>query len=176
MNHQPFEAWLLENKSLDPKQKLELETHLRTCRYCSALVGSEKALRSVKKASPATGFTARFQSRLAVQRAADRRRRLWGSVLFTAGGLVMLVWLLGPYLATFLASPATWITALVDWGVFLITTLNAMTQAGSVVLDVIPSFLPFFAWMVVASAIAGIGLLWFISIWRLAQRGVPRGV
>ena len=88
----------------------------------------------------------------------------------------MLVWLLGPYLATFLASPATWITALVDWGVFLITTLNAMTQAGSVVLDVIPSFLPFFAWMVVASAIAGIGLLWFISIWRFAQRGVPRGV
>jgi hypothetical protein len=176
MNHQPFEDWLLENKSLDPKQKLELETHLRTCRYCSALVGSEKALRAVKMASPATGFTARFQSRLAVQRVADRRRRLWGSVLFTAGGLVMLVWLLGPYLATFLASPATWITALVDWGVFLITTLNAITQAGSVVLDVIPSFLPFFAWMVVASAIAGIGLLWFISIWRFAQRGVPRGV
>jgi hypothetical protein len=176
MNHQPFEDWLLENKSLDPKQKLELETHLRTCRYCSALIGSEKALRSVKMASPATGFTARFQSRLAVQRAADRRRRLWGSVLFTAGGLVMLVWLLGPYLATFLASPATWITALVEWGVFLITTLNAMTQAGSVVLDVIPSFLPFFAWMVAASAIAGIGLLWFISIWRFAQRGVPRGV
>jgi hypothetical protein len=176
MNHQPFEDWLLNNKPLDPRQKLELEAHVRTCKYCSALVETETGLRTVKMASPAAGFSARFQMRLAKQRAADRRRRIWGSILFTLGGLVMLMWLAGPYLVTFLASPATWISALIEWGVYVVTTLRAMAQAGSVFLDVIPGFLPPFAWMVLISAIAGLALLWFVSIWRLTQRGVPQGV
>ena len=88
----------------------------------------------------------------------------------------MLMWLVGPYLAAFLSAPATWITAFMEWGVFIVTTLRAMAEAGSVFVDVIPSFLAPFAWMVLISAIAGVFLLWFVSIWRFAQRGVPRGV
>lgn len=176
MNHQPFEEWLLKEKPLDPKERLELDAHLRVCTHCNALAETGKALRTVKMVSPAAGFSVRFQNRLALQRAAERRRKAWGSVVFTLGGLVMLMWLVGPYLAAFLASPASWITAFMDWGVFLITTLRAMAEASSVVLDVIPSFLPPFAWMVLLSAVAGISLLWFVSIWRLTLRGVPRGV
>lgn len=176
MNHQPFEEWLLNERPLEPKQELELEIHLRNCRYCSALVETNQALHSVKMFSPAAGFTARFQTRLAQQRAVERRRRAWGSVLFTMGGLALLAWLVGPYLVTFFASPATWITALIEWAVFLVTTLHAMTQAGSIFLKVVPGFLPLFVWMVLISAIAGIALLWFVSIWRFAQRGVSRGV
>jgi len=174
MNHQPFEDWLLNDKLINPKQKLELNAHLRICSYCSALAETGKALRMVKRVSPAAGFSARFQARLAMQKAAERRRRFWGSVLFTFGGFVMLMWLVWPYLASFFASPVTWITSLIGWGVFLITTLQAMFQAGSVLLDVIPGFLPPFVWMIVVSALAGIGLLWSISIWRFIR--VPRGV
>jgi anti-sigma factor RsiW len=176
MNHQPFEEWLLTEKPLDPKERLELDSHLRICSHCIALAETGKALRTVKRVSPAAGFAARFQNRLALQRAADRRRRAWGSVVFTLGGLVMLMWLMGPYLATFLASPATWIAAVMEWGIFLVTTLYAMAEASSVVMDVVPGFLPPFAWMVLLSAVAGVSLLWFVSIWRLTQRGVPRGV
>jgi hypothetical protein len=176
MNHQPFEDWLLSDKLIDPKQKLELDAHLRICSYCSALAETGKALRMVKKVSPATGFSARFQARLAMQRAVERRRRLWGAVLFTFGGLVMLMGIAAPYLASFFASPATWITSVIEWGVFLFTTLQAMAQAGSVLVDIIPGFIPPFAWMVVISALAGILLLWSVSIWRFAQGGVPRGV
>ncbi len=75
MNHQPFEDWLLNDKLIDPKQKLELDAHLRMCADCSALAETGVALRSVKKISPAAGFTTRFQARLALQKAADRRRR-----------------------------------------------------------------------------------------------------
>ncbi len=176
MNHQPFEDWLLNDKLIDPKQKLELDAHLRTCAGCSALAETGMALRSVKRVSPAAGFTARFEARLAVQKVADRRRRMWGAILFTLGGLAMLMWLLGPYLASFFASPATWITSLIGWGVFLITTLQAVAEAGSVLVRVIPGFLPPLVWMVLVSAFAGIGLLWSVSIWRFAQRAVPRGV
>ncbi|RPI89639.1 MAG: hypothetical protein EHM40_20325 [Chloroflexi bacterium] len=174
MNHQPFEDWLLNDKPIQPKQKLELDAHLRICNYCAALAETGRALHSVKKVSPAAGFSARFQQRLVLQQAAERRRRLWGAVLFTFGGLVILLWIAAPYLTSFFASPATRITSLVGWGVFLVTTLRAMFEAGSVVLDVIPSFLPPFAWMVLLSAFAGISLLWSVSIWRFVR--FPRGV
>jgi hypothetical protein len=174
MNHQPFEEWLLNEKLINPKQKLELDAHLRICSYCSALVETGKALHTVKKVSPAAGFSTRFQARLAVQKAAERKRKRWGAVLFTFGGLVMLIWLVGPYLASFLAAPATWIAALIEWVVFLITTVQAVTQAGSVLLRMLPGFFSPFVFMVLVSAFAGIGLLWSVSIWRFVR--VPRGV
>ena len=173
MNHQPFEEWLLHETLIGPREKLELDAHLRICSYCSALAETSRALRTVKKISPAAGFSARFQARLAVQKAAERRQKRRGAVLFTVGGLVMLLWLLGPYLASFYAAPATWIAALVEWVIFLITTLQAVTQAGSVLLRTLPG-LPF-AFMVLVSAFAGIGLLWSVSIWRFTQQRVLPG-
>ena len=174
MNHQPFEEWLLNEKLISPRERLDLDAHLRICSYCSALVETGKALRTVKKVSPTAGFSTRFQARLAMQKAAERRRKRWGSILFTFGGLVMLVWLLGPYLASFFAAPATWIAAVVEWAIFLITTVQAMAQAGSVLLHMLPGFFTPFAFMVLISAFAGVGLLWSVSIWRFVR--VPRGV
>lgn len=176
MNHQPFEEWLLNDKLINPKERLELEAHLRTCASCSALAETGKALRTVKMVSPAAGFTARFQTKLAMQKAAERRRRLWGSVFFTLGGFVILMWITGPYIASFFASPATWITSLVGWGVFLLTTLQAITEAGIVLLRVAPGVMSPFAWMVVLSALAGFSLLWSVSIWRFTRRGLSQGV
>ena len=176
MKHQPFEDWLLNDKLISPEQKRELDSHLRTCAYCSALTETGMALKSVKMVSPREGFANRFQVRLAERKAMDRRRRFWGAIVFTAGGLALLAWLVSPYLLTFFSSPATWISILVEWGVYLITTIRALAQAGSVVVDVIPSFLSPFMWMVLLSAVAGISLLWSVSIWRFAQRGAPQGV
>ena len=174
MNHQPFEDWLLNYSPITDEQKRDLDLHLRTCAYCAALAKTDKVLRTVKKASPASGFVTRFQVRLAAQKAADRKRRILGSILFTFGGLVLMAWIMSPYLAVFFASPATWIAGLVEWGVFLVTTLQAMVQAGGVILDVLEGLLPPFAWMVMISAIAGVSLLWSVSIWRFVR--VPQGV
>jgi len=174
MNHQPFEEWLLNETPLDSDQKRELDLHIRSCEYCAALTETGIALSSVKMVPPVDGFTMRFHKRLAAHKLAERRRRLWGVVLFALMGVILLVWILSPSVASFIASPATWITALVEWGVFLITTLNAMFQAGSVMLRIAPGFLSPFVWMIVISAVAGIGLLWSVSIWRFVR--VPQGV
>lgn len=173
MNHQPFEEWLLNDKPISHEQKRELDVHLRTCSYCTALTETGIALKSVRKASPQAGFAARFQARLAERKLAERRRRLWGSVLFTFGGLTLLMWLFSPYLLTFLSAPATWIAVVVQWGVFIVTTIDALAQAGSVFVRIIPDFLSPFAWMVLLSAFAGVSLLWTVSIWRFVR--VPRG-
>ena len=174
MKHQPFEEWLLNETPLTHEQKRELDLHVRSCAYCSALVETGMVLRSVKMVAPADGFTARFQERLVERKLANHRRRIWGAVLFLIGGLSFLIWLAGPSLFAFLSSPQAWIASLVEWGIFLVTTFQAMAQAGEVLLHVIPGFVPPFAWMIIVSAIAGISLLWSVSIWRFTR--VPQGV
>ena len=174
MKHQPFEEWLLNETPITPEQKRELDMHVRSCAYCSALLETDITLHSVKMIAPADGFTARFQTRLAERRLADRRRRVWGIILFLLGGLSFLVWLAGPSIFSFLSSPEIWVVKLVEWGIFTITTLQALSQAGSVLLRVLPDFVPPFAWMVIISGLAGISLLWSVSIWRFTR--VPQGV
>lgn len=174
MKHQPFEEWLLNETPMTLEQKRELDMHVRSCTYCSALVETGMVLRSVKVISPAEGFTTRFQARLAERKLADHGRRIWGAVLFLIGGLSFLLWLAGPSILSFLSSPAAWIAALVEWGIFLITTLQAMSQASEVLLNVIPGFVPPFAWMILVSAFAGTSLIWSVSIWRFTR--VPQGV
>lgn len=176
MNHQPFEEWLLNNIPINAEQKRELEAHARTCAYCAALMKTDKVLRDARMASPASGFVARFETRLAAQKATDRRRRLIGFILFGAVGSALLLWLALPYLSGFASSPTNWLVSLVEWGVFLVTTLLASLQAGAVILSVLSGFLSPFAWMVMLSGAAGVSLLWSISIWRFARRGVPQGV
>ena len=173
MKHQPFEDWLLNDKLITSEERRELASHLRSCAYCSALSETGMALNAVKIVSPRAGFTDRFQMRLAQRKIADHRRKFWGSILFTFGGLALLAWLTSPYLIPFFSSPDTWISTLVEWGVYLITTLQAMGQAGFVLLDVIPGFLSPFMWMILLSTMAGISLLWSVSIWRFIR--VPQG-
>ena len=176
MNHQPFEEWLLEQTPISPEQKRELEAHVRTCAYCAALVKTDKVLRDLRMVSPSSGFVSRFESRLAAYKATERKRKLIGFVLLLLVGSGLLVWAASPFLAGFLSSPAGWISALVEWGVFIFTTVSASLEAGVVILNVLSGLLPPFAWMVLISGAAGVSLLWSISIWRFAQAGVPQGV
>jgi len=174
MKHQPFEEWLLNETPLSHAQKRELDLHVRSCAYCSALLQTEKVLRSVKLVAPAEGFTGRFQARLAERRLADRRRRLWGSVLFLLGGVFFLFWLAAPSLFSVFVSPQSWLASFVKWAIFLVTTVQAVMQAGEVMLHVVANLMPPFAWLVLFSAFAGMTLIWSISIWRFVR--VPQGV
>ena len=174
MNHLPFEDWLLNELPVTPEQQRDLDLHLRNCAYCSALAETGRMLSTSKMTAPMPGFTARFQIRLAERKIVERRKKLWGAVLFILGGLVLLMWAVGPYLTSFLVSPATWISAVVGWLVFIGTTLFALFDAGVVILNVVPNFMPPFAWLVLLSAFAGVGLLWSVSIWRFIR--TPQGV
>jgi len=177
MNHRPFETWLLEDLPLNPEQQRELQAHLRACGYCAALTETGLALRSAPErgqAVPASEFTLRFQRRLAAHKLADRRRKFWGMVVFALGGLGLLAWFAAPILVPLINSPAEWIAGLLGYLFFLITSLQALGDVGLMFLRVAPGFVPPFAWLMLASALAGMGLLWIVSIWRLTY--APRGV
>jgi hypothetical protein len=174
MNHQPFETWLLDDKHLSKAEKHELDSHLRTCKPCSALAETGLALRSAKVASPAAGFTVRFQQRLATQKIIERRRRLWGMFVLIFGGIGLLSWFAIPYIYTFVSAPVEWLTAAVGFFLFLFTSVQAFSEILSVLARILPGFIPPYAWMVLTSSLAGMGLIWVVSIWRFANK--PQGV
>ena len=174
MNHQPFESWLLDDKHLSPVEKRDLEAHLRTCKSCSALSATGLALRSARVASPAPGFAMRFQQRLAAQKVAERRRRLWGLIVLIASAATLIGLFVLPYMVAFISAPVEWITAALGYSLFLFTSFQAFSEFIKVFAEIVPSFLPPYAWMVILSGLAGVGLLWIVSIWRFARR--PQGV
>ena len=169
MNHRPFEDWLLNDQPLNPDQKRELQSHIQDCVHCAALAEVNLELHSVKMASPAAGFTKRFEVRLAAQRVRERRNRLVGVLILTLGGLGLLGWFFAPYLIQFLASPAGWITAFVNFFLTLFDMLRAIGDIGSIFLRILPGFIPPFGWMIILSTLGGFALLWAISLWRFTR-------
>ena len=174
MNHQPFESWLLDDKYLSAAEKRELDSHLRDCRTCTALAETGLALRSAKVTSPAAGFTLRFQQRLAAQKIAERRRKLWGLIVLVVSGLGLLSWFAAPFVYAFIAAPVEWLTAAVGYFLFMFTSMQAFSEIIRVLSRIVPNFIPPYAWMVLISSLAGLGLIWIVSIWRFARK--PQGV
>jgi hypothetical protein len=169
MNHRPFEDWLLNEQPLTPEQKRELQTHLKDCTHCTALAEVNLELHSVKMVAPAPGFTARFQARLAGQRVRERRNRLVGALILVAGGVGLLGWYAVPTVIQFLGSPAGWIAAIVSFFLTVLDMARAIGDIGSILLRVLPGFIPPFGWMVILSTLSGFALLWTVSIWRFTR-------
>ena len=174
MNHQPFEEWLLNDKNLTAAEKRELDLHLRTCVHCTALSATGLALRSANVISAVPGFALRFQHRLAAQKIAERRRRFWGLMVLIVSGVGLFGWFAAPYLYAVITSPVEWITAIIGYMLFVATSIQALTQVITVLVHILPDFVPPYIWMVLISAMAGFGLLWTISIWRFSR--APQGV
>ncbi len=174
MNHQPFEDWLLNDKTLTPAETRELDLHLRTCPHCTALSATGLALRAAPVIAPAAGFTLRFQQRLIAQKAMERRRKLWGMILFIIGGAGFIVWFSASYLLALFNAPVQWITTFIGYSLFIVTTLQALTEVMTVLLRMASDFIPTYIWLVLSSTLAGLGLLWAISIWQFSrtQQGV----
>jgi hypothetical protein len=174
MDHRPFEDWLLENKQLSSSEKRQLHEHLRDCPSCSSLAEVDLALKSVKMAEPAAGFTGRFQVQLANRRKALQRRNIWGFLVLTVSVIGMLVWLCWPILTGFFQSPvnllASWLTSLVSiWA-----NASALFAGGVVLFKVLPSFVPVYVWMILLTVAGGWSLLWVFSLMKITK--MPRGV
>jgi len=174
MNHQPFEEWLLNDKHLNPNEKRELDSHLRVCPDCTALTATGLALRSAHAVRPAPGFAMRFQQRLADQKVAERRRKLWGLITLILCGGVLFSWLTAPFIRSFSAAPGQWLTLAVGYFLFFSTSIQAIVEALFVFARVLPNIIPPYIWMIIISALAGFGLLGSVSIWRLTR--LPQGV
>jgi len=174
MDHRPFEDWLLDNQPLDTDQKRLLNTHLRTCSSCAALVEVNLALKSVKLAIPAPGFAARFQLRLAGKKQALRWRNIWGFVLLTLSVLGLFVGVSWPVLKDLILSPVNLLTSWMSSLVSFWASLQAILRAGMVLFKVAPGFVPAYIWAVILFAAGGWSLVWVVSLMKFTK--YPQGV
>lgn len=169
MNHRPFEDWLLNEQRLTPAEKQDLDAHLRACKQCAALAESGLELRAARMVSPAPGFTMRFQQRLAARRIAERRRMLFGLIVLLVAGGGLLIWLAAPFLLVLFGAPARWLTLVIGYLLFFISSARTLGEALFVFLRVVPGFVPTYAWMNIALALVGLSLLWTVAIWRFGR-------
>ncbi len=174
MNHQPFEDWLLADETLTPHQKKDLQTHLQACSDCAAIAEVNLALRAAKAVEPVAGFAGRFQVRLAARKKALRRRNFWGFFFLIMSVVGTLLWMSLPTLRVALKSPvdllASWLSHLVS----LWASLQAMGHVSSVLLQVVPGFVPGYVWTVIFFTSAGWSLLWVVSLIKFTK--LPQGV
>ena len=174
MDHRPFEDWLLDNASLTPDQKRQLQTHLQTCSSCTAIAEVNLALKSVRLAEPAEGFVGRFQVRLAAKKKILRRRNFLGFSILAISVVGAFLWLTWPVLMDLVQSPVdlldAWISSLLSaW-----TSFQAIFQAGLVLFKVVPSFLPVYIWAVILFAAGAWSLVWVASLIKFTK--YPQGV
>ena len=174
MNHRPFEDWLIDDQPLTSEQKRELQSHLRLCTSCSAIAESNLALHTAHMVSPLPGFTDRFKTWLAHRRSDQRWRQIVGTLVLVLGGLGLLYWLAGPIIQEVLNSPAEWITTAISYFLFVLTSLQALGEAGAILLRVVPNFVTLTGLFIILTMVSGIGFLFIISIWRINR--VPQGV
>lgn len=91
MTHKPYVEWMqlaLENE-LPQARRTELEGHLSACAECAGLWEALRQVDHIFAAAPAAaprrGFTARFNARLAQQRA--RPHAFWGALALGLGAV-----------------------------------------------------------------------------------------
>jgi hypothetical protein len=173
MNHQPFEDWLLSGDQLSAAQRHDLHDHLSTCDYCTALAEVNTALRATRPASHREGFASRFEARLQVQHARQRRRTFWGVfflALASAGVIIALALRALPYFREDLLGVAVaWIPYLVS----LINSANVIGEIVAVLIGIVARFIPGYAWALAAFLGAFFGWLWVVSISKFAK--LPQG-
>ncbi len=172
MRHLPYENWILDEPKLKPDEINTLSKHLAVCNQCRQLKrgweASKVLLTKAYLATPAPGFSTRWQSTLNQKLKIEKIRRY----RLTLFGLLVL---------TFLAS----VTYMVASGSFMQMMANLLNSAMQIVIVVTQSLsnLGLFASRMPAAVPIAVGFLFFglinaflISVlfffWNLRNRKV----
>jgi predicted anti-sigma-YlaC factor YlaD len=168
MTHVPYEEWLFDaTEDLSAQQAVDLNQHLEACEHCRTLSASlgraEQSLRSAPLLAPVTGFAARWQLRLEIERQRIHRRQISLALGISLAGLVTLltclVLLFWPYMdsldATFWA------------GLYQLLGLYALAQAvGDFFVTLFRAtfdILPVVLWILVLGIVSELSVLWVVS-------------
>jgi len=176
MSHQPFESWLLMDKSeLDFEKKRSLKTHLETCSSCQDLQDAwtsvERSLRFAPKVLPAEGFAQRWEISLEARQEMSQRRQVARLLLVLSGAAVISLVLVA---VQFVMS-----VSLIDWGLSMVQgglRILAQSQILYTVLfgwaQRIPIQVVVGGWLLVFGLFSSLTALWMLSLQRIKTQGV----
>ena len=125
-------------------------------------------------ASPAEGFVSRFEMRLAKNRKAMRTRQIIGTTILVLAGLALLYWFASPFIQEVMRSPADWITNVVGDFLFILTSVQALSEISHVFTHLLSDFISPIGWLVILFLVSGLGVVEVLSIWQFTR--TPQGV
>jgi hypothetical protein len=175
MSHLPFEAWIMEQKSLDNKRLLELKAHVDQCPQCSKLQSNwqavETQLRTAHMAAPASGFSSRWQASLTERKTRQQRRQVYQFLAVLLGiTLLSLVILITSILLNH--SFYGWILATMHSISGTIHLWNQIEQVGYAIFRILPPAFSITAGILMACGLSMAIALWVVSLWRISNQGV----
>ncbi len=169
-NHQPFEDWVLERDSLPPEQEQALYEHLQSCPACRQLAESlrevEFRLKAQPLASPQPGFTNRWQSRLAQERARSQKRQTYLFLAVTLGGAVLMILAMAILLLPALNSPYPYLLALTYQFTQFILFVNEVVDLLGSLMQAIFRVIPPLVWIGFSGVTTALIVLW-LAVFRL---------
>ena len=175
MNHQPYENWLLDEKTLNPSEKEKLDQHLANCPKCARLEQSLRTLdhefKTIRMVNAPENFSSRWQANLADRRKAhqsEQTRIIFISLSFTiVVASITVAAFLQPKVSP-IAVFANLLSALVDlvnsisqFWTFIISFLEAAPVNLSIGIALTISL-----WLILTL------LAWGISLYRITSKGI----
>ena len=177
LNHPPFDAWLLSDEPLSPQQAYDLQEHLRICETCRQVEGAwnqvEHLMRGAGILAPVAGFSERWQTRLAAQRARHHRRQSWLFFLGVAALALIVLATLVAVLILICQSPAQFFFGLVYRLALVVEALGVFGFYMSDLTRTLPG-IPFFSIFFFAGFATLFCVLWLVAFKQLT--GVRRWV
>ncbi len=178
MSHQPFETWLFEEDALEESEARALREHLVECAACRSLGEAWEEmgglLGSSPIAAPAPGFADRWRGRLAEDRDRLRRRQAWAVLGFTAAAGVAAAAGMVIEVLSLLDSPARLALRIFEAISVFAAQLFVIREAILGVAERLPSFFASSWPLVSLAALALLGGLWAVSIYRYAIQGARK--
>ena len=175
MNHQPYEEMLLGDSKLSPVEKDKLMQHLTICPQCAKLEQSLRTLdhefKTTPVASPAPGFTMRWQASLPARRKQHEREQTRIILISMAVTLVAS----SITLAAFLLPPISPISIFANLFSDMVRLVNMVSQFWSFVFSffkAIPTALSIGIVLSISTWLSITLLAWGISLYRITSKGI----
>lgn len=170
-DHQLFEEWLFSDKDTLHDDLKTMEEHREMCDPCQQLsiawAGVEDELQSAPMISPSSGFTERWQMRLAADRHQRQRKQNIAILLLSAGGAATLLIVSSLLIIPLFKSPWPFI---LTWTYQLATLYSISSVYGGALTVVVRSLIklvPPIFWVALPLILGGLSLIWLLYYQKL---------
>ena len=171
MNHLPYEDWILSDEALSPEQSNHLHVHLMSCDSCRQLSESyldvKKLFNVSPQLKPADGFRDRWLIRLEKEENKKRKRQTLIMFIVTGGAALSILMLLSFQVFKSINQPMDFLILGANILTQLLSIIFAINEITSALVELISIMIPPFWWVVSATIVSVMSLLWLYSIKRI---------
>jgi len=175
MSHQPFEQWILDDRSLSADETQLLAKHAENCTNCSKLQEQWKIAEQLLKKAPVQpapeGFTTRWQSTFMAKKAMQQKQngKIFVFFLILGSFTSLLMYLT---LSILSGSPVEVFIDLLKACSKLAVGISNFNLFLHSIFSYLPPVFPIILWILLSCSLVLMLTLWGLTFWRYSIKGV----